>query len=1233
VKNRVVKILSLALLCAGQASFAADIKTTLVINEQFEQSLASVNFDSVINPHINNYAPLSGVGSMSLGMSSWGALGNVYDPIWDSGLQANLIESTINIRIDSVVSSGELQFCTYVYFQVGQSEMSCDSRQVSENTLTTFTNTVRLDEEREIDRIFVRLKHAGDGFIELTADNLHVSVTESIPSESTDSAQNDQAVVVLEETFEQNFDQVYFDNFSDAVLSSTNPIDGVSSLSGVLNDWGSLASLFDPSWDSGTFADSVGASLIVKALDPISYGALEFCVYVYYQAQPSVSSCDTASQLNTEIKQFSVELEVDSNAEIDRIYVRLKNSGAGAVAMLLDNLVVNLTTTVNQTPVPDEQPTTPPEETPVPDGDNTPPLEGQIVFEKQFEQDISNFYFDNVNTPILNTNDPIYGNGSLSATINTWGAISSAFDPAWDSGIFASSINAQATLRIDEIASDGDLELCLFVYFQEGQSAEECEVKTLSIGLLPMFNLNIAVDDSMQLDRIYIRLKHRGNGSVSLNIDNVQIAMVGVLAPNPEPNDDPDPNTDPNPDSDPNMEPDPGTNPDSGSDPDPNADPESPVEPDPLPTLPPASLDGLKVYLNADVLEELRASMTSGDAAAIRFKSMVDYQLSTRSVYGFQEWNAALLYQVTNEAKYCNYAVAEVDSFVRSEEQLISSANGTPQMAHDSYLEAGAIIADIALVRDWCSDFLTTDMIERWSNYADSSVFNIWNPTLANWNGRPAPHNGWSIDNPFNNYYYSFLEATMLTALAFEDDNLVKGDWRRMFRVTKVGRQLIPALRDVLVGGGSREGTGYGTSLRSLYRLFDWWYQSTGEKLTDFTNHAKETSYYFLHALVPTKNYLVPFADQSRDSTAAFFDYHRQLLLETATLYKDENVAGVVKHQLENSSVTEMRYGFNYVYDFIYANQGVEDKQPSILNDSYYSNGTGALFSRSDWSESATQFSTTIGQLTESHDHHDKGAFNLYKTEWLAYDQVINSHSGLLNMEWAHNLVRIQDTATGDDYTTTWYAGAPDIFGLKNNRDWLWVAIDTKPVFDHYALEQPLSENRREMIFIKKGILVVLDKVVDNVNHNTRKIWQLNTPFLPTFNNGKYVMQGSSAALNLYPILPESVNAETTDYQGMDDMRGQYTDSAGELTNGYRLDLSSNVKVATFLNVLDTDNLVSEILHSETASSISLQINLYSGESYTIEFNTNSKGGSIQKNSDEKVDLSEGIESWLPENP
>ena len=47
------------------------------------------------------------------------------------------------------------------------------------------------------------------------------------------------------------------------------------------------------------------------------------------------------------------------------------------------------------------------------------------------------------------------------------------------------------------------------------------------------------------------------------------------------------------------------------------------------------------------------------------------------------------------------------------------------------------------------------------------------------------------------------------------------------------------------------------------------------------------------------------------------------------------------------------------------------------------------------------------GPYTQSHAHQDQGSLMVYKDGWLAYDAVVDSHSGLRQETTAHGLVRI----------------------------------------------------------------------------------------------------------------------------------------------------------------------------------------------------------------------------------
>jgi hypothetical protein len=286
----------------------------------------------------------------------------------------------------------------------------------------------------------------------------------------------------------------------------------------------------------------------------------------------------------------------------------------------------------------------------------------------------------------------------------------------------------------------------------------------------------------------------------------------------------------------------------------------------------------------------------------VRYRDTMDRWVAGADIWGFQVWHAALLGQLTGDPKYCAKSVAVVDALVAAEEASIASGT-QPEVAHDSYLKVGDIIGDVALTYDWCFDVVTPAQKTRWLAYANQAVWNVWHPSEAKWGGTTMTWSGWSTNNPSNNYYYSFLRATMLLGLATKGETPEGDTWITQFRDTKVLGQLVPTFEAQLQGGASREGTAYGVSMRMLWHLYDVWMATTGEKLQSKTHHARESIRAFVHQVVPTLDRFAPTGDQPRDATATFFDYQRQYLQELIQLYPNDVVAPSAKTLLASSNV------------------------------------------------------------------------------------------------------------------------------------------------------------------------------------------------------------------------------------------------------------------------------------------------------------------------------------------
>ena len=573
--------------------------------------------------------------------------------------------------------------------------------------------------------------------------------------------------------------------------------------------------------------------------------------------------------------------------------------------------------------------------------------------------------------------------------------------------------------------------------------------------------------------------------------------------------------------------------------------------------------------------------------SATRFKAYVDGQMAGGNYYAFEAWHAALMYQLTGNVAYATYAIDWVDDFVLEEEALIN-AGQRAIVAGDSYLYVGDLVGDVMLVYDWTYDRLTSTQRTRWINYSNQAVWNVWHHTQAQWGGVSYPWSGWSVDNPANNYYYSFLRATMLAGLATRGESAQAQTWLDTFRTTKLENQLFPTFNSDLAGGGSREGTGYGVSLRGLFRLYDWWERSTGERIADKTPHTLASTAFMLHSIVPTLDRLAPTGDHARESTAALFDYHREELLELMTLYPDERISGAADTALRVSSVPEMANRFMFVADFLYNPPALTPEPLDALSTAYWAPGTGQFAMRSDWSTGAAYSNFICGPLTESHAHRDQGSFVLYRGSWLAYDSNIASHSGIEQDEDRHNLVRI--TQNGSPITQV-YDRSCQMAALANTPNFTYASAQVTPM---YAGKAQVTKIEREFLFLKPGAFVVFDRVV-TTGSGISRIWTLNTPAAPTITGDRITYVAGANRLDVYRLAPTGLIATTATVDG-----------------GTRIDVADSAGTQSlFLHVLDTNGSVTAAVRSDAAGQTGVQITFADGRTALVRFSNTSLGGTL----------------------
>lgn len=366
-----------------------------------------------------------------------------------------------------------------------------------------------------------------------------------------------------------------------------------------------------------------------------------------------------------------------------------------------------------------------------------------------------------------------------------------------------------------------------------------------------------------------------------------------------------------------------------------------------------------------------------------RYLDWVDTGENGGDAYLFSATEAAYAYRLRMEAQDCQTAVALVQEQVDEANDAIAQGQA-PNVASDSYLEVGSMIRDVALTYDWCSAFASDAQREQWAAYADQAIFNVWNPNDAQWGGQPHPWSGWSIDNPGNNYYYSFLGATLYWGFAGN-----RSQWVDFLEQNKW-----PHLVDyfaALPGGGSREGTGYGTSHMRLFELYRVWRDNTGQDLANASAHLTDSIDYWVHATVPTLDEFAPIGDQARVSEPTLFDYQRNLMLQARQMTLDNGAKARAARWLHTISVPQMTQGFNFRHDLIPSGDG--GALPDTLH--HHATGVGHFFARTDWGTDALWMAFVAGPYTESHAHQDQGSFTLYGGYWLAVTENIWTHSGI----------------------------------------------------------------------------------------------------------------------------------------------------------------------------------------------------------------------------------------------
>ncbi len=509
-----------------------------------------------------------------------------------------------------------------------------------------------------------------------------------------------------------------------------------------------------------------------------------------------------------------------------------------------------------------------------------------------------------------------------------------------------------------------------------------------------------------------------------------------------------------------------------------------------------------------------------------RFKGWVDAAVSGNPGYEFSAVDAVTMFKLTAMGRYCDTAVGIVQREVDAADAKIA-AGSRPAVAGDSYLEAGPRIGALALTWEACGERITQEQRAQWSAYADQTIANIWNPKAARWGDSAAEWTGWSIDNPGNNYYYSFVEATMTWALASNNAKLLEFVRDRKLAPLKAYFAELP-------GGGSLEGTGYGTAHMRLFALYRIWKDSTGEDLANASPHLSDSIRFWAHATMPTLDRFAPIGDQSRVSIPEIYDYHRRLMLEARILSNDETARATASWWLNAIALKQMTHGFNYRHDLLPA--GDTQQPPAEL--AFHATGTGHVFARTVWQRDAMWFGFNAGPYLESHAHQDQGAFTLFAGDWLAVTENIWSHSGIQQGTDVHNVVRfVRDGNTIRQREGT--VSRLQVQRLDPATGDAQLDADLTPA---YAKGAGVESWKRAVAFSGR-VLRVHDTFATSAG--TQAIFQVNVPVKPSID----AREATAGKLRIKVLKPEDARLTALEWSTLD---------KAEFRSGWRVDVQGS---------------------------------------------------------------------------
>ena len=509
------------------------------------------------------------------------------------------------------------------------------------------------------------------------------------------------------------------------------------------------------------------------------------------------------------------------------------------------------------------------------------------------------------------------------------------------------------------------------------------------------------------------------------------------------------------------------------------------------------------LFLTAARLAQIRTDANAGGSAWVALRTNVDSQLASTDPYSTGAENMALAYLVSADSRYAVRAYWWA-------QQLMAM-----NLSRDSYYDFGEILQGVAMVLNYCAPALSPAQAGTLADFLEAAADELWFHPVGS---------GWGLDNPRNNYHHTFILGTACAGYALQFRGDVRGArWvARVQDLLERSNGVLAYLNNGVPGGDWDEGMNYVQgSVMHLGRALAIIAAAGGRNYFTAAPFFQAHPRFTVYASQPDWMSLYPGGDLAWDSSMPVSPFRRAMLQPILAWLPDSTERRLGQWFLNHAipSYLDGSRTFNWrtalYLDVVFA-LPLAETDPAGQPLAYRTPTTNWINFRSGWDAQSTSLSISGSpRMLESHQHADTGSFTLWKQGWQAVDASTYSHSGLLAVPEAHNLLRVPNRYSGV------YADGTPVPGVTRYADAAthgYVQVDATRLYRWVVsssdVRDLLNEHTREFVYLRPNTLVLFDRV-DARSDAAGYAWCLHFPVAPVFGSGRYsaVHQGGGMSL------------------------------------------------------------------------------------------------------------------------